>query len=77
MCDMLGMSCSALGADSEKSWVLGQAVFSLLSLTLYVMAFERVVNTAKLFMIKLIRAFTRCFLQAGLNSCVKACQVRF
>ena len=33
MCDMLGMSCSALGADSEKSWVFGQAVFSLLSLT--------------------------------------------
>lgn len=47
------------------------------SARLHVMAFKRVVNTAKLVMIKLMRTLMRCSLQAGLNSCVKACQVRF
>lgn len=47
------------------------------SARLHVMACKRVVNTAKLVMIKLIRTLMRCSLQAGLNSCVKACQVRF
>lgn len=65
---------TAIGICFEISHLMA---FVKTSVRLHVMACERVVNTAKLVMIKLIRTLMRCSLQAGLNSCVKACQVRF